>query len=538
MRKITLPEILIKQYKIIIFIALILNNLLLNACQTLDSKKITGIAFEKLPLVNAEVRLLDAKGKTLHGFTDAQGRYVFSLDNIVAPLLISVSTGPASDCVENSRLRPICMAVLVDQFSSESIQIANINPLTDRLVSDISVMKGFIGPQQWINSNFVGDIQQGWVDQARSFLQRGFGDAFVVAKLTDGKNFNPATYSADQHDIAASLFSLIHHNRNYDNNSGETGHTTLTDIGFRPIVGLFPGGEYEPLNFMRAGDELNKIKNAQLRIFIIGDSTSAVYEQLRFPRMGWGQALAEKFSNRNDIVIVVGSRAGRSSRDFYNGRWFAQMEPLIQPGDYLLINHGHNDQNCDGAKPIRGAADVQNLCTYPNDDLGQPQFPLEKPEMSFQHSLENYLQIAQKKSANPILFTPTTRIKNAAGLQELPVVTSHYTRKSDDKHYRYVGDYSKTIRQVAIKNQIPLIDLEAASIQFVNSLQHSNWQDYWLVVDENRYPFYANGVQGSRQLPDGTHFQKKGAEVMAELVSQLILQNSELAKLSEKLFNQ
>lgn len=143
-----------------------------------------------------------------------------------------------------------------------------------------------------------------------------------------------------------------------------------------------------------------------------------------------------------------------------------------------------------------------------------------------------------EKSAIPILFTPTTRIKNAVGLQNVPVVTSHYTRKSDEKHYRYVGDYSKTIREVAIKNQVPLIDLETASIQFVNSLQDSDWKDYWLVVDENHYPFYANGMQGSRQLPDGTHFQKKGAEVMAELVSQLILQNSELAKLSEKLFNQ
>lgn len=538
MRQATLPEILIKQYKIIMFISLMLNNFLLGACQILDSREITGIAFEKLPLVNAEVRLLDAKGKTLHGLTDAQGRYVFSLHNMTAPLLISVSTGPASDCIVSSRLRPICMAVLVDEFSNESIQIANINPLTDRLVSDISVMKGFIGPQQWLNSNLVGDIQQVWVDQARLFLQRGFGDAFVSAKLTDGKNFNPATYSADQHDIAASLFSLIHHNRNYDNNSGETGHTTLTDISFRPIVGLFQNGEYEPFNFIRARDEFHKIKNSRLRIFIVGDSTSAVYEQLRFPRMGWGQAFSEKFSNRDDVVIVVGSRAGRSSRDFYNGRWFAQMEPLIQPGDYLFINHGHNDQNCDALKSIRGAADVMNLCTYPNDDLGQPQFPLEKPEMSFQYSLENYIQIARKKSAIPILFTPTTRIKNAAGLQELPVVTSHYTRKSDDKHYRYVGDYSKTIRQVAINNKVPLIDLETASIQFVNSLQNLNWQDYWLVVDETRYPFYANGMQGSRQLPDGTHFQKKGAEVMAELVSQLILQNSELAKLSEELFNQ
>jgi lysophospholipase L1-like esterase len=527
-----LHEMLIKKYKVIILLSLFFNGLLLTARHSVDSKKITGIAFEKLPLVNADVTLLDAKGKILHGLTDNQGRYSFSLNDIVAPLLISVSTGVQSECIVNSRLRPICMAVLIDRFSKDQIQIANINPLTDRIVSDIAVDKGFGGPQQWVNSEVIGEIQQAWVDQALLQMRKGFGDAFIKAGISHGNHFNPANYPFWQHESVSAIFKLIHHNRNYDNNSGEPGHTTLTDISFRPIVGLFPHGEYEQFNFFRARDELNKIKNASLRIFILGDSTSAVYEKLRFPRMGWGQALADKFSNRDDIVIVVGSRAGRSSRDFFNGRWFAQMEPFIQKGDYLFINHGHNDQNCDASKPIRGAADVKNLCTYPNDELGQLQFPLGKPEMSFQRSLENYIQIARKKLAYPVLFTPTARIKNPDGQQGTPVVHSHLTKQNASNGYLFFGDYTQTIKDTAKKNQVALIDLEAKSIEFANSIGDVDWKNYWLVIDPEKYPYYANEVAGSTQLPDGTHFQKEGAYEMAELVLQSIKENSELTALA------
>jgi len=425
------------------------------------------------------------------------------------------------------------MAAFIDHFSSDPVQLGNINPLSDRIVSDIAVMKGFIGPQQWINSKIIGEVQQDWVDQALLQMQKGFGDAFMYLGIENSKEFNPVTYSLEQHNSVSKILSLIHHNRNYDNNSGQTGHATLTDIGFRPIASLFSLGEYETFNFIRASDEFIKIKNAKIRIFIIGDSTSAVYEKLRFPRMGWGQALAEKFSNRDDIVVVVGSRAGRSSRDFYNGRWFAQMEPLIQKGDYLFINHGHNDQNCDSSKPIRGAADVYNLCTYPNDGYHQLQFSEGKSAMSFQVSLENYIRIARKKSAYPVLLTPTTRIKNAAGQQTTPVVHSHLTKQYPGNGYLFVGDYTQTIKDTAQKNQVPLIDLETKSIEFVNSLDDADWRHYWLVIDPEKYPFYANGVPGSVQQPDGTHFQKVGAYKMAELVLQLIKENSELSVLAK-----
>ncbi len=327
----------------------------------------------------------------------------------------------------------------------------------------------------------------------------------------------------------------MHHNRNYHNDTGATGHTTLTDISFRPIVGLAGSGSYEPFDYARAQQEYQRLVAAKTRVFIVGDSTSAMYEKLRYPRAGWGQLFREQFAPDSGIVVVVGSRAGRSSRDFYNGRWFAQMEAFIQPGDYVFINHGHNDQNCDSAKPLRGQADVKNLCTYPNNAQGQMQFPEGQPELSLQKSLERYIAIAQAKGAQPVLFTPTVRIKNAKGEQTTPVVSSHLTQATAGKNYRFTGNYTQTIKDTARAHQLPLIDLEKRSIDFANYLGDPGWKDYWLVVDPAINPYYAQGVAGSTQAPDGTHFQERGARAMAELVAAELRSNAVMAPLSHEL---
>lgn len=512
---------------------------LLTGCQStptsISSSQLNGVIIEQKPLVNAQVQLIDANGKQLFTTTDDVGRYTLPLKGISAPLLLSVvAEGKAEDCTKNFMLRPICMAAVLETFSNAQQQIGNINPLTDRIVSDLAVAQGFIGPQQWVDSKKINAIDPSQLKIALEEQRKQFKKALKLAKVNNVGDFNPATYPMQPNDSLAGLLSLLHHNRNYDNNTGETGHTTLSDISFRPIVGLKPNGEYEYFDLERAQQELQQIKNAKHRIFIVGDSTSAVYEQLRFPRMGWGQAFAAKY-NSNDLQIVVGSRAGRSSRDFYNGRWFAQMEDMIQAGDYVFINHGHNDQNCNSNKPIRGLADVKNLCTYPNNNEGQPQFPGDQQELSFQYSLERYIEIARAKGAKPILFTPTTRIKNAQGQQTTPVVHSHFTKQNSDKGFLFIGDYTQTIKDTATANAVPLIDLEQASIQFANRLNADEWKQYWLVVDPSINSFYANGTAGSPQAPDGTHFQQRGAQAMAKLIAQEIKANRELKELQDYL---
>lgn len=505
----------------------------LSACKSVNtSTTITGLAYERQPLSNAQITLIDASGKQLKTETNALGIYSVSTNGLTFPILVSVvSQGKAEDCANNSHLRPICLAALINHKPENKNLVANINPLTDRVVSDIAVSKGFNGPQQWVDSNTVGAVDMQIVDQALTAMRNGFSFALTTAGIANVAEFNPATFPMTDTNPVTEIFSLLHHNRNYDNNNGSTGHTSLTDFSFRPIVGLMPNGAYEAFDLERARSEYLKVKNAKTRIFIVGDSTSAVYEQLRYPRMGWGQTLAAQFKPDSGIEVIIGSRAGRSSRDFYNGRWFTQMDYLIQAGDYVFINHGHNDQNCDSSKALRGPADVKNLCTYPNDAAGKPQFPADHPELSFQHSLERYIKIAQERGAHPVIFTPTARIKNAKGEQTTPVVHTHLTRQNTNNGYLFTGDYTETIKTTAQLHKLPLIDLETASINFANKAGEPSWRNFWLVVDPAINPFYANNAAGSTQVPDGTHFQKNGAEAIAKLVAEAIKKSQELIDL-------
>ena len=509
----------------------------LAGCQlTNKSRVITGLAYEREPLAHAQVILLDSSGKIRSAKTNALGIYSVPAKGITPPLLVSVvSKGKKEDCTINTHLRPICMAAVVTRLTEEKNSIVNINPLSDRIVSDIAINKGFIGPQQWVDSGTIGVIDDNIMNQALIEMRKGFMKALSIAGIKDPVDFDPAIFPMTDTNPVTEIFTLVHHNRNYDNNTGTTGHTTLTDFSFRPIVGLMPNGAYEAFDLELARSEYQQVKRAKQRIFIVGDSTSAVYEKLRYPRMGWGQVFEERFVKNSGIKVITGSRSGRSSRDFYNGRWFAQMEHLIQPGDYVFINHGHNDQNCDSSKPVRGGADVKNLCTYPNNEKGQPQFPEGHPELSFQHSLERYIDIAKIHGAHPIMFTPTARIKNRKGEQTTPVVHAHLTRQNSVNGYLYTGDYTETIKTTAQLHKLPLIDLAAASINFANKAGEPGWRNYWLVVDPSVNPFYANNAPGSIQAPDGTHFQKNGAEATAKLVADAIKKNKELAKLHEYL---
>ncbi len=85
-------------------------------------------------------------------------------------------------------------------------------------------------------------------------------------------------------------------------------------------------------------------------IFIIGDSTAAKKDlSTGSPERGWGMALQCFF---DDQFIHVDNHAvnGRSSKSFIDeGRWDKVLS-LIKPGDYVIIQFGHNDEK---AQPDR-----------------------------------------------------------------------------------------------------------------------------------------------------------------------------------------
>jgi rhamnogalacturonan acetylesterase len=83
----------------------------------------------------------------------------------------------------------------------------------------------------------------------------------------------------------------------------------------------------------------DKVLNPKLpTLYIVGDSTL----RSDAPMRGWGQELGQ-FFDPNKINVVNRAIGGRSSRTFQNeGRWDKIMSE-IKPGDFVIIQFGHND---------------------------------------------------------------------------------------------------------------------------------------------------------------------------------------------------
>lgn len=205
-----------------------------------------------------------------------------------------------------------------------------------------------------------------------------------------------------------------------------------------------------------------------ITIYMIGDSTMSIKAKSAYPETGWGMPFAIFW----DQTVTVDNRAqnGRSTKTFINeGRW-QSVAANMKKGDYLLIQFGHNDE-------------VKTKGSYATPD-------------EFRSNLTRFVTEARNKEVNPILITPVTRRNFDT------------TGKVVDTHV----EYAQIMRDVAAKNNVPLIDLDSLSMQLLQKLgpDQSNLLFNHLLPGEN--PNYPEGKE------DNTHFNELGARKMAELV--------------------
>ena len=77
-------------------------------------------------------------------------------------------------------------------------------------------------------------------------------------------------------------------------------------------------------------------------LFTIGDSTVKNTDSDPNGMWGWGSVIAEQF-DPTKITVENHAKAGRSARTFLDeGRW-DKVYKALQPGDFVLIQFGHND---------------------------------------------------------------------------------------------------------------------------------------------------------------------------------------------------
>ena len=159
-------------------------------------------------------------------------------------------------------------------------------------------------------------------------------------------------------------------------------------------------------------------------LYIAGDSTST--DQGREPYNSWGQMLPRFF--RAEIAVANHGESGESLRGFAGERRLAKVMSAIKPGDWLLIQMGHNDQKEKGEG-------VGAFTTY-------------------KESLQQFIAQTREKGATPVLVTPVNRMTFDAG----------------GKITNSLGDYPEAVRQAGAEEKVVVIDLNAMSKLFYEAL--------------------------------------------------------------------
>ena len=221
----------------------------------------------------------------------------------------------------------------------------------------------------------------------------------------------------------------------------------------------------------------------------MGDSTMTDYANYgedymteRYPQMGWGQSLPQflvpdslkniSIFDVDSIKLVNKARGGRSTRSFFEeGRW-AEIYNQLQPGDFVIIQFGHNDAS---------VSKQERYVSLPG----------------YKEFLRLYVNQTRQKCATPILITSVCR---------------NYPWE-DNKLGNSHGDYPQAMKDVAQEMDVYLIDLtEISANHFTQMGREYVTANYFMNLPAGKFVAYPDG------LKDNTHFQPEGAEAVARLV--------------------
>jgi len=227
------------------------------------------------------------------------------------------------------------------------------------------------------------------------------------------------------------------------------------------------------LQFLAAAQEINPSK--QITIFMIGNSTMANKPfKDGNPEKGWGQVFPIYFNE--GVSIENYAVNGRSTKSFIDeGRWENVLNK-IKPGDYVIIEFGHNDEKKDDPKRFADA------------------------NSNYRWNLEKFVDETRQKNGIPILATPIVR------------------RRFDENgnFYDTHGDYPKVVREVAFEKEVILIDLHKKSEELLTQYGKKNSRKLFLHIEPGEYSSLPNG------LSDDTHFSPDGAFRICDLVAEEI----------------
>ncbi len=134
-------------------------------------------------------------------------------------------------------------------------------------------------------------------------------------------------------------------------------------------------------------------------IYVIGDSTANNVDH-----RGWADPFAASFDPAK-VHVVNRARAGRSSRTFVTEGLWDHVRDALQPGDYVLIQFGHNDGGPPDQDRARGSlpglGDESKEFTLPNGN--------KETVYTFGWYMRKFIAETKAKGATPVMLSLTVR---------------------------------------------------------------------------------------------------------------------------------
>ncbi len=173
-------------------------------------------------------------------------------------------------------------------------------------------------------------------------------------------------------------------------------------------------------------------------LYIIGDST---VRNTNRPQCGWGEMISELLDTSR-IKVSNQAMAGRSTRTFVKEKRWEKVINAIQPGDYLIMQFGHNE----GSKPDTSKGGYRGVLRGTGEDSVSLNWGDTLTEVV--HSYGWYLR---------------KFVREAKAKGGIPVICSMIPRNQFDngKVKRADKDFGKWAQEVAQQEGVFFIDLNA-----------------------------------------------------------------------------
>ena len=201
-------------------------------------------------------------------------------------------------------------------------------------------------------------------------------------------------------------------------------------------------------------------------VFLCGNST--VVDQDDEPWASWGQMITRWFTD--SVCFCNLAESGETASTFIGAGRLKKGLSMMKPGDFIIMEFGHNDQK----QKFAGAGAYYNFAT----------------------ALKTFVDEARQRGAQPIFVTPTQRrmFDNEGHIRE-----SH-------------ADYPEAMKWVAEREHCPLIDLHEMTRTLFETMGEEGSKRAFVHYPAGSYPGQ------DKPFADNTHFNPYGAYQIAKCV--------------------